>query len=68
MGLGCIEPPYHSAEHAARRGVDLGWTWGVQYVVGGPFILIGALMWWGGRVLSRRKRPPDPPPADMPMQ
>jgi hypothetical protein len=40
---------------------------GVQYVVGGPFILIGALMWWGGWALSKAKptspgsMPPLPP-------
>ena len=41
---------------------------GVEFIVGGPFILVGALMWWGG---ARLKRPPvrhdpnvfgDPPP------
>jgi hypothetical protein len=26
---------------------------GVQYVFGGPFILIGALLWWGGWALGR---------------
>jgi hypothetical protein len=48
-------------------GGDLNLS-GVQYVVGGPFILIGALMWWGGWALSRAKRPSPPggPPADSP--
>ena len=36
---------------------------GVQYVVGGPFILIGALMWWGGWALSKAK---PTPPGSMP--
>jgi hypothetical protein len=38
---------------------------GVQYVVGGPFILIGALMWWGGWALSKAKpnHPGSGPPA-----
>ena len=45
-------------------GGDLNLS-GVQYVVGGPFILIGALMWWGGWALSKAKpRPPGGmPPA-----
>jgi len=34
---------------------------GIQFIVGGPFILIGALMWWGGHALSRAKPPPGPP-------
>jgi hypothetical protein len=33
---------------------------GIQFVVGGPFILIGALLWWGGHALSRVKPPPGP--------
>jgi len=33
-------------------GLDLT---GVQYAVGGPFILIGAVMWLGGWVLSKAK-------------
>lgn len=33
---------------------------GIEFIIGGPFILIGALMWWGG---ARLKRPrPSPPP------
>jgi hypothetical protein len=36
---------------------------GVQFIVGGPFILIGALMWWGGHALSRAKPPPGSPPG-----
>lgn len=27
---------------------------GIEFIVGGPFILVGALMWWGG---ARLKRP-----------
>jgi hypothetical protein len=34
---------------------------GIQYIFGGPFIVIGALMWWGGWALSRKKRPPEGP-------
>ncbi|HYV90015.1 MAG TPA: hypothetical protein VFA91_15675 [Candidatus Polarisedimenticolia bacterium] len=30
---------------------------GVEFIVGGPFILIGALMWWGGARLKRRPPP-----------
>jgi hypothetical protein len=44
-------------------GGDLNLS-GVQYVVGGPFILIGALMWWGGRALSKAK--PNPPGSGPP--
>ena len=45
-------------------GGDLNLS-GVQYVVGGPFILIGALMWWGGARLKRLPQFPDPggPPS-----
>jgi hypothetical protein len=35
---------------------------GIQYVVGAPFILIGALIWWGGSAL-RRKAPGTAVPA-----
>jgi hypothetical protein len=27
---------------------------GIEFIVGGPFIVVGALMWWGG---ARLKRP-----------
>ena len=27
---------------------------GIEFIIGGPFILVGALMWWGG---ARLKRP-----------
>lgn len=30
-------------------------------VFGGPFIVIGSLMWWGGRALRGSKPPPPPP-------
>ena len=30
---------------------------GVEFIIGGPFILIGALMWWGGARLKRRPPP-----------
>jgi len=30
---------------------------GVEFIVGGPFILVGALMWWGGARLKRRPPP-----------
>ena len=40
-------------------GGDLNLS-GIQFIVGGPFILIGALMWWGGHALSRVKPPPGP--------
>ena len=32
---------------------------GIEFVIGGPFILIGGLMWWGGARLKRL--PPSPP-------
>jgi hypothetical protein len=42
---------------------------GVQFIVGGPFILIGALMWWGGHRLAKAKKRMDAnsaggPPAE----
>ena len=40
---------------------------GIQYIVGGPFILVGALMWWGGHALSRVKPPPGPPAGGPPV-
>jgi hypothetical protein len=40
---------------------------GVQFIVGGPFILIGALMWWGGHRLAKpRKRMDENPVAGPP--
>ncbi len=36
----------------------------IPLVFGGPFILIGALMWWGGRALRGGK--PPPPPGTVP--
>jgi hypothetical protein len=27
---------------------------GIQFIVGAPFIVIGALIWWGGRALRRK--------------
>lgn len=47
---------------------------GIEFVIGGPFILVGALMWWGGARLKRLPPavdpnvfgdppPPAPPPA-----
>ena len=38
---------------------------GIQYIVGAPFVLIGALIWWGGWALSR-KAPGAAVPADDP--
>ncbi|SRR5579885_1972262 len=46
-----------------RGGGDVNLS-GIQYIVGGPFILIGGLMWWGGWALSRKK----PMAADPPRQ
>jgi hypothetical protein len=37
---------------------------GIQYIVGGPFILIGALMWWGGHALGK-VRPVYPDPSQV---
>ncbi len=45
---------------------------GIEFVIGGPFILIGALMWWGGARLKRvpstpdRNGPGEPPSAPPP--
>lgn len=41
-------------------GADL---WMAPLVVGGPFILVGALMWWGGAKLRRNSAssPPESP-------
>jgi hypothetical protein len=33
---------------------------GIEFIIGGPFILVGALMWWGGARLKRRPPSPDP--------
>jgi hypothetical protein len=38
---------------------------GIQFIVGGPFILIGALMCWGGWAMSRKKKPPTEAPKDV---
>lgn len=47
---------------------------GIEFVIGGPFILIGVLMWWGGARLKRIPvatgpdasvgPPPAPPPSN----
>ena len=29
---------------------------GIQYIVGLPFVVIGALIWWGGWALGRKPR------------
>jgi hypothetical protein len=55
---------------------------GIEFIVGGPFILVGALMWWGGARLKRPRQsqspdpkvasdppptqPPEPPPTPGP--
>jgi hypothetical protein len=39
---------------------------GIQFIVGGPFIVIGALMWWGGHRLSKPKKRMDSNPASGP--
>lgn len=47
---------------------------GIEFIIGGPFILVGVLMWWGGARLKRLPPntdpnvfgdppPPAPPPA-----
>ena len=38
---------------------------GIQYIMGAPFILVGALIWWGGSAL-RRKAPGAAVPAGGP--
>jgi len=42
-------------------GADL---WMLPLILGGPVILLGALMWWGGARL--RGRPAAPPPSAQP--
>jgi hypothetical protein len=37
---------------------------GIQYIIGGPVILVGALMWWGGWAMSRKKQPEPPQDPD----
>jgi hypothetical protein len=39
---------------------------GIQFIVGGPFIVIGALMWWGGHRLAKPKKRMDANPASGP--
>ena len=46
---------------SGHHGGDIDLS-GIQYIVGAPFILIGALIWWGGSAL-RRKAPVTAVPA-----
>jgi hypothetical protein len=38
---------------SGHHGGDIDLS-GFQYIVGAPFILIGALIWWGGSALRRK--------------
>ena len=38
-----------------HHGGDLNLR-GIQYIVGLPFVVIGALIWWGGWALGRKPR------------
>lgn len=49
---------------SGHHGGDIDLS-GIQYIVGAPFVLIGALIWWGGWAL-RRKAPGAAVPADDP--
>jgi hypothetical protein len=60
--------------HHGGGDIDLR---GIQYIIGAPFILIGALIWWGGSALRRKApgaairagRPPsDDHPGDPPRE
>ncbi len=41
-----------------HHGGDVNLT-GIQYVLGAPFIVIGALIWWGGWAVGRKGRAGD---------
>jgi hypothetical protein len=41
----------------SHGGGDVNLT-GIQFVVGGPFIILGGLMWLGGWALSRKRQAP----------
>jgi hypothetical protein len=45
-----------------RGGGDINLS-GIEFIVGGPFILVGALLWWGG---ARLKRPRLSQPQGLP--
>jgi hypothetical protein len=36
---------------------------GIQYIIGLPFVVIGALIWWGGCALRRNNRGAAAPPC-----
>ena len=46
-------------------GEDL---WMLPLMFGGPFVIVGALMWWGGAALRGKQRPAPPPPWMQPPQ
>jgi hypothetical protein len=50
---------------SGHHGGDIDLS-GIQYIVGEPFVLIGALIWWGGWALHRKALgaavPADDPP------
>ena len=39
---------------------------GIEFFVGGPFILVGALMWWGGNRMRKPKAKAGSPPSNTP--
>src|SRR5271166_4692321 len=48
---------------SGHHGGDINLS-GIQYIIGAPFIVVGALIWWGGWAL-RRKNPGAAAPVNL---
>ena len=50
---------------SGHQGGDLNLS-GIQFIVGLPFVVVGALIWWGGWAWRRKHRGAAPPPGQSP--
>lgn len=64
-GLCTIGMTIADLSDSGHHGGDVNLS-GIQYIVGLPFVVAGALIWWGGWALRRKHRGATPPPAPPP--
>jgi len=50
---------------SGHHGGDVNLS-GIQYILGLPFVVVGALIWWGGWALRRKYRSAAPPSSHLP--